>query len=136
MVSLSSLSDVQSDDRTRFCIEMSSDRTQQTATEQLFQAVSQHAAEVPIIVVATKMDQFRGIKREEARESYEGDIPDLLEFDKKCKAHVVEQIRERMELIEKEMRQVEGGRFDACVDVARSWSCPFRCLNSSADKDR
>ena len=99
---------------------MNSTRTQQAATERLFKAVSEYAAEVPIIVVATKMDEFRGIKREEAREMYEEDTPNVHELDKKCKTYMAEKFRERMELIEKEMRQVEGGRFDACVDVARS----------------
>lgn len=101
---------------------MNSARTQQTATESLFKAVSEYAAEVPIIVVATKMDEFRGIKREEAREMYEEETPDMLELDQKCKAYMTEKVRERMELIEQEMQQTEGGRFDACVDVARSMS--------------
>lgn len=39
-------------------MEMSSARTQQTATEALFGNVSKYAAEAPIIVVAKKMDQF------------------------------------------------------------------------------
>lgn len=42
----------------RFCIDINSPRTLQTATEKLFLAVSQHAKEVPIIVVATKKDEF------------------------------------------------------------------------------
>ena len=111
---------------------MNSARTQQTATESLFKAVSEYAAEVPIIVVATKMDEFRGIKREEARELYEEDTLDVLELDKKCKAYMAEKLCERVELIEKEMQQVEGGRFDACVDVARS-KIDIRLCHPAAD---
>lgn len=58
------------DAATRFCIEMNSARTQQTATDSLFRAVSNYAADIPIIIVATKMDQFRGIQRQEADELY------------------------------------------------------------------
>ena len=43
---------------TRFCIDINSPRTLQTVTEKLFQAVSQYAKDVPIIVVATKKDEF------------------------------------------------------------------------------
>lgn len=42
----------------RFCIDINSPRTLQTATEKLFLAVSNYAKEVPIIVVATKKDEF------------------------------------------------------------------------------
>lgn len=99
---------------------MNSTRTQQTATESLFKAVSEYAAEVPIIIVATKLDEFRGVKREEAREQHEENIPDIVQVDQKCKDFVAEKVSERLNLIEEEMEQIEGGRFDACVHVARS----------------
>lgn len=50
---------------------MNNARTQQEATKTLFKAISKNVAEVPIIVVVTKMDQFRGIQRQQAREEYE-----------------------------------------------------------------
>lgn len=106
----------------RFCVEMSNVRTQQEATETLFKALSKNVAEVPIIVVVTKMDQFRGIQREEAREEYELAIDNRDELDRKCEEYVREQVQKRTDLIEKEMREVEGGHFDACVNVARSTS--------------
>lgn len=102
---------------------MNSARTQQTATEALFRAVSKYAAEVPIIVVATKMDQFRGFQRQEAWDLYRESTNDITELDRKCQKYAAKQLKERMEEIEKEMREVERGRFDACVDVARSKSC-------------
>ena len=46
----------------RFCIDINSPRTLQTATEKLFQAVSQYAEDVPIVVVATKKDDFLDIQ--------------------------------------------------------------------------
>jgi GTPase SAR1 family protein len=42
----------------RFCIDINSPRTLQTATEKLFKAVSEYAHDVPIVVVATKKDDF------------------------------------------------------------------------------
>lgn len=41
-----------------FCIDVNSSRTLQTATERLFLAISKYAVDVPIIVVATKKDDF------------------------------------------------------------------------------
>lgn len=98
---------------------MSSVRTQQTATESLFKAVSEFAAEVPIIIVATKMDIYRSTQRGEAmgKLESEGDGENLF---KKCKEYAENKIKERTSMIEDEMREVEGGHFDACVDVAES----------------
>ena len=41
-----------------FCIDINSPRTLQTATEKLFLAVSKYARDAPIVVVATKKDDF------------------------------------------------------------------------------
>lgn len=101
---------------------MSNVRTQQGATQTLFKAISKSIAEVPIIVVVTKTDQFRGIQREEAREIYEPTTDNRDELDRKCEEYVTEQVQQRLDLIESEMREVEGGYFDACVNVARSAS--------------
>ena len=99
---------------------MNSSRTQQTATETVFRGISRYAAEVPIIIIATKMDQFRGIQREEARDIIEASTPDILELNRKCQEYAADKMKTRMDMIEKEMQDVKGGRFDACVDVARS----------------
>ena len=101
---------------------MNNARTQQEATKTLFKAIPKNVAEVPIIVVVTKMDQFRGIKREEAREEYEFITDNRDELDRKCDEYVREQIQKRSDMIEEEMREVEEGHFDACVNVARSTS--------------
>lgn len=95
-------------------------RTQQQATQNFFKAISKNVAEVPIIIVVTKTDQFRAIQREEAREIYEPTINDRDELDRKCEEYVIEQVQQRIDSIENEMQEVEGGHFDACVNVSRS----------------
>ena len=106
---------------------MSSARTQQTATEDLFKAVSEHTAEVPVIVVATKMDNFRGIKREQAREeyeptTYEASPEERVQLDKKYTEYAADEIGKRIDLIEREIQSLDEGHFDACIAVARSES--------------
>lgn len=117
---------MQSNPLYRFCVEMNSDRTKQTATEDLFRAVSEHTAEVPVIVVATKLDQFRGIKREDARNqyepSYEASPQERVELDKRYADYASEKIEERTDLIEAELKSLEGGHMDGCVAVAKSMS--------------
>ena len=106
---------------------MSTVRTTQTATESLFKAVSEHTAEVPVIVIATKMDNFRGIQREAARELYEptaheASPEERVKLDKQYTEYAQKEIVKRMVLIETEMGSLDEGRFDACVAVARSVS--------------
>ena len=100
---------------------MDSVRIRQTATESLFTAVSKYAADVPIIIVATKMDKFREIQRQLAEKEYAESIKDKAELYEKGKAYAAEQLLKRMKQIEEEMREV--GRFDASVDVASSKCC-------------
>ena len=110
----------------RFFVEMNRDRTQQTATEDIFKAVSEHTAEVPVIVVATKLDQFRGIMREDARNqyelSYEASPQERVDLDKRYADYASEKIEERTDLIEARLKSLEGGHSDGCVAVARSKS--------------
>ena len=98
---------------------MSSDRTQQTATVNLFKAVSSYAAEVPLIIVATKKDRFEAIQRWEAEQIFQQSIDDELELLRKCKVYAAGQTLERLDLIEGEMRNIDKGHFDACVSVAK-----------------
>lgn len=115
---------------------MSIARTQQTATEDLFKAVSEHTAEVPVIVVATKLDHFRGIMREQARDlyeptTYEASPQERMVLDKKYAKYASERIEERTDLIENELKSLDGGHFHGCVAVARSLSrlSPFKLRN-------
>lgn len=99
-------------------------RIQQTATQSLFKAVAEYAAEVPIIVVLTKTDQFRGMMRQEGEDKLENANEDIDEGElhRGGKEYAVVRIDETMRLIEKEIQEVDGGHFDACVDIARSAS--------------
>lgn len=99
---------------------MNSARTQQGATQTFFKAISESVGEVPIIVVVTKTDHFRGIQLVEAEEIYEPTTDDRDGWDRKREQYATEQIRKRIDLIENEMEEVEGGHLDACVNVARS----------------
>ena len=109
---------------------MSSDRTQQTATVNLFKAVSSYAAEVPLIIVATKKDHFEGIQRIEAEQKFKPSIDDELQLFRKCKEYAAGQTLERLDLIKEEMRSVDKGHFDACVSVAKGMLGPV-ALSSS-----
>ncbi|KAL9611273.1 MAG: hypothetical protein Q9167_004070 [Letrouitia subvulpina] len=71
------------------------------------------------------MDKFRGILREEARgelepTTYEPSSQERVELDKRYTKYAFDQIHMRMDLIEKEMRGLDRGHFDACVAVAKN----------------
>ena len=78
---------------------MSSDRNEQTATEAFLEAVSEHAAEVPIIIIATKMDRFWPMQYGEARDIYKSKINDLGDLDRHSKEHAATQVKKRIDLI-------------------------------------
>lgn len=100
---------------------MNSSRTKQTATSSLFEAIARYATDVPIIVVATKKDEFRGVQREHAEELYSESISDPGELYTKCLSYATEEVKRRIETIESEMQEV--GKPDACVGVAKSRFC-------------
>ncbi|KAL8884032.1 MAG: hypothetical protein Q9215_007834 [Flavoplaca cf. flavocitrina] len=107
-----------------FCLDMSSAQTTQTTIESLFKAVSVNVVEVPIILIATKIDSFGGIRREAAREMIEPILhkaspKELIQLDKLYTKRARYDIFMRMELIKKEMLSLDWGHFDACVAVAR-----------------
>lgn len=89
----------------------------QTATEKLFQTVSQYASEVPIVVVATKKDDLLDIEFSKRRK----ELKRLKEpFDEdECDSYAEEQLNTRLEQIREEMLSVEGGRLDALVAVSQ-----------------
>jgi hypothetical protein len=101
----------------RFCIELNSKRTKQTATEELFSAVAKYAADIPIIIVATKMDEFKGVQWQEGRRIY-GPVM-TQEVCAQCDEYAADQVSNQLQQIEREMREVDGGRFDASVPVAQ-----------------
>lgn len=94
----------------------------QTATEKLFQTVSKYAAEVPIVVVATKKDDLLDIEFSKRRK----ELKRLKEpFDEEdCDSYAEEQLNTRLEQIREEMLSVEGGRLDALVAVSQGTHNP------------
>ena len=96
---------------------MNTPRVKQSATEELFEKVSKYAKDVPIVVVATKMDEFFGTQFQNAREEYEHAISDLGQLLQRCDLEAKDEVQERVRLMAKELGEVEDGRFDSCVAV-------------------
>ena len=112
----------------RFCIDINSPRTLQTATEKLFKAVSEYASEVPIVVVATKKDDFLDIEFGAYRKALkkEGKKVDVEAGEQ----YAEEKLRERIETIRSEMESVPGGRLDACLAVSQGKSTNIERVKS------
>lgn len=99
------------------CIDLNNPRTLQTATEKLFQAVSLYASDVPIVVVATKKDDYLDIEFGTYRKALKKEGK---RFDEEaCEQYAEERLRERIELVKSEMESVPGGRLDACLAVSQ-----------------
>lgn len=100
-----------------FCVDINSPRTLQTATEKLFQAVGQYASDVPIIVVATKKDDFLDIEFGARRKAMK---KEGLRFDEEaCEEYAEGKLQERVDMIKEEMQTVPGGRLDACIAISQ-----------------
>ena len=102
----------------RFCLELNSVRTRQTATKNLFKIISQSAKDVPIVVVATKKDEFLGAKEREAKKEISKTGKTAEECDNLLCKHAEAAFWERMKMIEMELLEIEGGRHDAVVGVS------------------
>ncbi|KAK3725183.1 hypothetical protein LTR37_000694 [Vermiconidia calcicola] len=95
-------------------------RTLQTATEKLFKAVSQYAAEVPIVVVATKKDDFLDIKFGAHRKAMKKEGK---RFDEEaCEQYAEEKLEERIEIIRSEMQSVPGDDNDSIANLSKTTS--------------
>lgn len=133
----------QADLKFRFCIEMNSTRTRQAAVDKIFKAISTYATDIPVILVATKSDQFFGSQFQEARAMYKSVINDGAQLMQACDKYAADQINKRIIMIESEMKEVEGGRFDACVAVQKGKNttlgfslfipCPIDTYNGDLD---
>lgn len=106
-------------------------RTKQTSTYEVFKAVSTYATDIPVIVVVTKSDEFLGSEFQKARTLYSPSTNDAAELMRLCDAYAADQLKNRIILIESEMKEVEGGRFDACVDVCKGKNTTIRVSLSS-----
>lgn len=82
--------------------------------------MSQYAKDVPIVVVATKKDEFLAVKSFEGKDKISATGKDLSEYFAELDAYAENEYLERMKLIEKELREIKGGRFDAAVAVSMS----------------
>lgn len=73
--------------------------------------------DIPVVVIATKKDEFEGIKERELRMSYknEGKQATLDQMD----AYADNQLQIRLEKLEEEIAAIECGRFDLCVAVSK-----------------
>ena len=103
----------------RFCIELNDPRVQKSSTRNLFKLVSQHAKDVPIIVVGTKKDEFKSVKSGEARNWMPSAGMSLEDYFAALDQEAEKEVTKRMKLIEKELKEIEGGRYDAAVPVSR-----------------
>lgn len=94
--------------------------TVQTSTEKLFRACSMYAAEVPIVVVATKKDDLLDLEYAKRRKELkkQGQPVDDEEIEK----YAEDQLSARLEQIREEMTTVPDGRFDALVAVSQGIS--------------
>lgn len=101
----------------RFCLEINSARAKQTATEKLFKVVSQHAQDVPLLIIATKKDEFEDMKAGERRRQARKERIAISEDE--IDASAEQQLQERLCKIAEEMHEIAGGRIDDCVAVSK-----------------
>ena len=88
----------------------------------MFKTISKYAKDVPIVIVATKTDKVFALKATEARQAITREGKTAAEYvdaldnaDKEAEIQCVNQLR----LIECELQQIDGGRFDAAVAISK-----------------
>lgn len=84
--------------------------------------MSQYASDVPIVLVATKKDDFLDIEFGTHRKALKKEGK---RFDEEaCEQYAEAKLRERVDMIRCEMESVPGGRLDACLAVSQGTSGP------------
>lgn len=120
----------------RLCIETNNPRPGQEATKRLFKAIKKCQRQVPVLLVATKKDQYISMEIGNMRSDTSSSLQNK-------EANALERLRERMATIETAITALEGARVDAFVCVSKgrqtlsdhvSISCPQ--LTSTADDKR
>lgn len=101
----------------RFCTEINSARAKQTATEKVFKVVSQHAKDVPLLIIATKKDEFQDMKAGERRRQAKRERVAISEDE--IDAYAEQQLQDRLCKIKEEMHEIAAGRIDDCVAVSK-----------------
>ncbi|KAK1456487.1 hypothetical protein CMEL01_16391 [Colletotrichum melonis] len=100
-----------------FCLEVNNQRPVQEATQELFRIIAEYAKDIPVIVIATKKDDFEKIHFSDGVMSAlaQGQTPDyenLAQFAR-------DQVNRRLRDLEKLIMNLDGGRFDVCVAVSK-----------------
>lgn len=105
-------------------------RVVQTSTAKLFGAIKKYAQDVPVLVIATKKDEFEDMKSAEAQRNLQrrGQVVNaqLLEDANRS---AQEKLKTKLEEIQDEILGVDGGRFDACVAVSKGEYFPSNPYN-------
>jgi GTPase SAR1 family protein len=99
-----------------FCLPLSESRPKQTSTERVFNAIRKRIWDVPVVVVATKKDEFAD--QHSARYRREVKQQGRRPSDEEIDQYAEDKILERTRLIAAEMNEMAGGCCDACVAVA------------------
>ncbi|KAI0862785.1 hypothetical protein F4860DRAFT_522773 [Xylaria cubensis] len=98
-----------------FCIEASSTRMKQASTEKLFQAISKYAEDIPVVVIATKKDNFLSIEEGQARRVFREEGRKVTMED--CEEYAQDKLQDLLQRLQEDINDVKG-RFDACVAVS------------------
>jgi hypothetical protein len=96
----------------------------QASTEKLFKSISKYALDAPVVVIATKRDQFLDIAEGEAKRMLRG--KGLEVTTEACEQHAEEKLQGHLLRLQEDIINV-GGRFDACVATSM-------CMSSQVDR--
>lgn len=77
------------------------------------------------MLVGTKKDEFMAIQSADARREHVGTAMTVAEYNAALDIYAEGKLRERMDLIQEELLEIPGGRFDAAVAVDRSQQHQF-----------
>lgn len=91
----------------------------QKSASKLFPIISQYAGDIPVIIVATKKDEFEAVKEKEARMRLQKQGRPAWEVWEAIEQEAQKELRLRTQQIEREILSLEGGRFDACVAFSK-----------------
>ncbi|KAL8723618.1 MAG: hypothetical protein Q9181_007246 [Wetmoreana brouardii] len=92
------------------CIEMNSPRIQQKAAVDFFTIISQNA-EIPVVVVLTKKDEYWDLQFGKARKKFQNQDGQ--------EAYADEELRKRLIAIEEILSDIKDARYDAVVAVSK-----------------
>ncbi|KAK2773433.1 hypothetical protein CKAH01_03893 [Colletotrichum kahawae] len=100
-----------------FCLEVNNRRPIQRATQDLFRIIKEHADDIPVIVIATKKDEFEAIQCTSRvtslrRQGQQATFEDMVHYAR-------EQLDIRLEELEGQIVGMDDGRFDVCVAVSK-----------------